>query len=212
MTPAERAEIKQLIVHALAHGSQVLQTVAAQGIGYPTFARWRRSDPVFDAKVSEALRNSGRARHAVRPASRYLTSPVVRAGKARVLEALIWGAKMREAADTAGVSESTVTAWRRVDADFDRAVIRLWHAGPEGSRPFPLAPDPACAADGCSETDLHARGLCVRHYHQQRRTGRLRPAGWVYGRQDCSVAGCEEPHRARGLCVKHYESAYRSAT
>ncbi|CQR59207.1 sle1_040 (plasmid) [Streptomyces leeuwenhoekii] len=212
MTPAERAETKQLIVHALAHGSQVRQAVAAQGIGYPTFARWRRSDPVFDAQVSEALRNSGRAQHAVRPTSRYLTSPVARAGKARVLEALVWGATMNEAADAADVSESTVRAWRREDPDFDRAVFRLWRAGPEANRPLPLAPDPACAADGCSETDLHARGLCVRHYHQQRRTGRLRPAGWVYGRQDCSVVGCDEPHRAQGFCAAHYETTYRRAT
>ncbi|WP_158810569.1 hypothetical protein [Streptomyces leeuwenhoekii] len=197
--------MKRGIVRALAEGSQVRQAVAAQGIGYATFARWRRSDPAFDAQVSEALRDSGRARHAARPASRYLTSPVVRAGKAKVLESLVWGATTHEAAEAAGVSEATVAAWRRVDADFDRAVVRLWRAGPDGSRPRPLAPDPACAADGCSETDLHARGLCVRHYHQQRRTGRLRPAGWVYGRQGCSVEGCEEPHRARGLCVGHYE-------
>ncbi len=128
-----------------------------------------------------------------------------------MLEALVGGASLKEAAEAAGVEVTVTWMWRLKDPKFDAAVVALWCC-PTGRRPQRVSKVATCRADGCSETDLHARGLCVRHYHQQRRTGRLRPAGWVYGRQDCSVAGCEEPHRARGLCVKHYESAYQSTT
>ncbi len=210
MTPDEQAAAKTRIVRAIARGANVGHAVAIEGhTTYATFARWRRSDLAFDEQVISALRATGRGDKAGRPTPRSLTSAETAASKARVTAALVSGATLADASKAAGVAARTVNAWRRVDADFDGAVVRLWRAGSENHRPRPKAPNPLCLADGCLETDLHAKGLCVRHYHQWRRTGQLRPPGWVYGRQGCSVEGCAGEHRARGLCVKHYETRHR---
>lgn len=53
-----------------------------------------------------------------------------------------------------------------------------------------------CAEAGCTETKIHGRGLCQRHYSRWRLAQDLGP---------CSVEGCTRTLIARGLCRLHYE-------
>jgi hypothetical protein len=83
---------------------------------------------------------------------------------------------------------------------------------------------PNCRIAGCRRKP-HARGLCQRHYDQERKipgptgavetTGRkakgakpavAAPPPESSGGDDkyCSVAGCTNPHHARGYCKSHY--------
>lgn len=54
----------------------------------------------------------------------------------------------------------------------------------------------ACSEAGCTETKIHGRGMCQRHYSRWRLAQDLGP---------CSVEGCTRTLIARGLCRLHYE-------
>lgn len=68
-----------------------------------------------------------------------------------------------------------------------------------------------CSVEGCNRTDIHAKGMCNKHYLRFSRHGdenyvspsRARNMG------ECSVDGCHNKCRTRGWCVKHYANFLR---
>lgn len=64
-----------------------------------------------------------------------------------------------------------------------------------------------CRAPGCERTDT-VDWHCRKHARQIRVHDRLTPElEHVMGREGCSVARCEFPHRAKGFCATHYNAA-----
>jgi hypothetical protein len=89
-----------------------------------------------------------------------------------------------------------------------------------------------CRVAGCRRK-AHARGLCQKHYDEERKSrgsrraaapgkrresGRLKSAAPAAVEDDgdgrsvkmCSVPGCAGPHHARGYCKMHYGQLRRS--
>lgn len=63
-----------------------------------------------------------------------------------------------------------------------------------------------CGVAGCSRT-IVASDLCMTHYQQKRRNGKLNPPK----RQDprCSIEGCVNLAKSRTYCNRHYDMWYR---
>ena len=57
-----------------------------------------------------------------------------------------------------------------------------------------------CSVEDCGRLWV-AKGLCMRHYQQQRRYGRITDLDNV---EQCTMRGCERLRVARGYCWKHY--------
>lgn len=58
-----------------------------------------------------------------------------------------------------------------------------------------------CAAQGCAREDIHAKGLCKKHYN--RKLEGLPEQPLIRTRPACSFPGCERPHTGHGLCGSH---------
>lgn len=54
-----------------------------------------------------------------------------------------------------------------------------------------------CSEDGCSNTEIVAKGLCKKHYDKQWRESR--PV------VECKEDGCSKPVKGRGWCGMHYD-------
>lgn len=68
--------------------------------------------------------------------------------------------------------------------------------------------------------EVHARGLCGRHYYRWRTYGSPEGRGekrkregrgekWERELRSCTVAGCSRRHVAKGLCMPHYQAKRR---
>jgi hypothetical protein len=62
-----------------------------------------------------------------------------------------------------------------------------------------------CRAKDC-DREARVRCLCMRHYMQVIRHGRLTPST---RRTECLVIGCNKQHTARGYCQTHYKQLMR---
>lgn len=68
-------------------------------------------------------------------------------------------------------------------------------------------PDRTCTIDGCAKRHL-ARGWCVAHYSQWRRTGGDPLGSTRTPRSACSVEGCPKLMHSHGMCSAH-EARFR---
>jgi hypothetical protein len=77
-----------------------------------------------------------------------------------------------------------------------------------------------CKIDGC-EQKHHAKGLCMKHYDENRRTIKRRniekdsntlvitqasPQKKIK-QEFCKILGCIQKHHAKGLCMQHYNQS-----
>ncbi|WP_369185835.1 hypothetical protein [Streptomyces sp. Y1] len=129
-----------------------------------------------------------------------------------MLAGLRRGLTLTRAATEAGCTPAHVWRLRVDDPAFDFAAIQaVTQAAAPGLWSSPLLPvHRFCVAPECPETRLKAKGLCVRHYYQQHRTGHIAGPDRQYGRTTCTEPGCGRPHRARGYCTRCYERHIRS--
>ena len=70
-----------------------------------------------------------------------------------------------------------------------------------------------CNVVGCSEPS-HAKGVCMRHYNQVARCGRIISSERINIRNKgatCDSHGCTRPAKCRGLCLHHYHCYRRPA-
>jgi hypothetical protein len=82
------------------------------------------------------------------------------------------------------------------------------HGSPTAQkRPAPKKLLGVCSVDGCSKEDV-SLGLCITHYHAQRRVTRRQKEGKVepvkYVSPTCSVEGCDRTRSSLGMCHLHY--------
>ena len=63
-----------------------------------------------------------------------------------------------------------------------------------------------CLVVGC-EIGQHCRGMCVKHYHQYRRSQYFSYHEPVDA--PCTVEGCTRQQKAHGLCNTHYQRQRR---
>lgn len=76
-----------------------------------------------------------------------------------------------------------------------------------------------CRQDGCLREDVHAHGLCLKHYRRfwrwgdasmvKRDTSGFLPSGALAG-VSCSESGCKAQAWAKGLCNLHYMRRMRA--
>ena len=61
-----------------------------------------------------------------------------------------------------------------------------------------------CTVNGC-HTISHSKGLCMKHYQRNRRSGTTaqRPPSL------CTYPGCTAPRHAAGHCMAHYQAMRR---
>ena len=62
-----------------------------------------------------------------------------------------------------------------------------------------------CKTQDCQERAV-ARGLCMRHYKQFQRHGKVTK---IYINEGCKIDGCSSTHHSKGFCRKHYNQYYR---
>ncbi|WP_406117623.1 hypothetical protein [Streptomyces sp. NBC_00989] len=201
----EEKRVKRAVLDALQAGGTLALAYRQVGVTDRTVRRLRMDDAQFDAVVGKILD------------SRKIDTERV---KQAVLEALRAGHPRAKAYRQAGTCRRTVHRLRAEDPQFDRAVTESLHEVLDrilrGEHTVPRMPTTTgprllegCTVAGCPDTNIKAKGLCIRHYYQQYRTGQTTPGPQTYGRTTCTMPGCGRPHRAKGYCTRCYERHVR---
>lgn len=107
-SPPKHKQTWQELVLRWAERLPIHEAAKKAGVPLGQIAELRTTDKMFDTALRRAQERGG------------LLDPGPRA---KALDLLRRGALLREAAEGAGIAESTLTSWRRRDADFDAAVL-----------------------------------------------------------------------------------------